>query len=222
MNEDNKLERCYFCEVPYIYPSFFIHFENELFVCCESGLSCEFMINKLNTIKESEECPICLETKRTIELPTCDHRVCLECCKTIYFGKSEKKNIPIHPNEINFNTYSSKWPYEILAKDEENNEDEENDEKFIKYSEFFNKYFNFNFYDERIENYEYLLKIRDKLIPKREDWMNTEIFLNYENKRFKEYFESEKAEKEWEKYYESKIRCNETCPFCRSKPCDWW
>lgn len=214
--EDSRLERCYFCEIPHVYPSFFMHFESELFICCESPLSCEFMIEKLNTIIENEECPICLETKRTIELPICNHRVCLECCKTIYFGKSDTNIIPTHPAEINFNITIPQFPYQILDEEGKENDDEE---KLTKYYEFKNKYFNFDFDNKKIET---LLKVRDNSILEREEWMNTEIFINYENKLFESDIESEKAEKEWEKYNENKIRCNGICPFCRSKPCNWW
>ena len=63
----------------------------------------------------------------------------------------------------------------------------------------------------------------------REEWMNTEKFINYENKLFESEIESyieseeiEKTEKEWNKYNENKIRGNGICPLCRSKPCDWW
>lgn len=216
--EDSRLERCYFCEVPYVYPSFFMHFENELFVCCETAVGCEFMIDKLNTIIENEECPICLETKRTIELPTCNHRVCLKCCKTIYFGKNDKNIIPIHPNEIDFNIKFPQFPYQIL---DEEGEEEDDEEKLTKYYEFKDKYFNFDFDNKKIEE---LLKIRDDSMLEREEWMNTEIFIDYENKRFEYDIESDKADKaaiEWEKYNENKIRGNEICPFCRNKPCDW-
>jgi len=214
--EDSRLERCYFCEVPNIYPSLFMHFENELFICCETPSSCEFMIDKLNTIIENEECPICLETKRTIELPTCCHRVCLECCKTIYFGKSDTNIIPVHPVEINFNITLPHFPYQILDEEGEENDDEE---KLTKYYEFQNKYFDFDFYNKKIEE---LLKIRDNSMLEREEWMNTEIFINYENKHFEYNIESEKSGEEWKNYNENKIRCNGICPFCRSKPCDWW
>ena len=205
LESSDKLERCYFCEDTDISC---IIFGNKLFAC----FSCTFTIQKLNTIKENdEECPICLEIKRTIELSNCNHRLCLECCKTIYFGKSNKKNIPINPLKIKVNTDSPKWPYQIFGKEEE---EEEEYEKFILYFDFKDKYLDFS--NKKIKKYEELLNFRDNLIPKREDWMNTEIFINYENKVLKKEFEIKKAEKKWEKYKQTKKIYKQNCPLCRS------
>ena len=35
------------------------------------------------------ECPICLETKRTIKLPKCNHVLCIECFKNCYYFKCD-------------------------------------------------------------------------------------------------------------------------------------
>ena len=200
----DKLERCYFCEETNIQS---IILGNKLFACT----CCTHTIKKLNTIKENnDECPICFEIKKTIELSNCNHRLCLECCKTIYFGKSNKKNIPIHPFKIIINTESPKWPYQIFGKEEE----EEEYEKFILYFDFKDKYLDFS--NKKIKKYEELLKIRDNLIQKREEWMNTEIFINYENKVLKKEFEIKKAEKKWEKYKQTKKIYKQNCPLCRS------
>ena len=216
----DELEICYFCENTDVSC---ITFGNKLFACS----CCTFTIKKLNTIKENDEqCPICFEIKKTIELSNCNHRLCLECYKIIYFGKSNKKNIPIHPLKINVNTDSPKWPYQIFAKKEEEEEEEEEEKKekkekeeeeykkFILYFDFKDK--NLDFSNKKIKKYEDLLKIRDNLIPKREEWMNTEIFINYENKVLKKEFEIKKAEKNWEKYKETKKIYKQKCTLCRS------
>lgn len=37
-------------------------------------------------IKDNVECPICLETKKGISLPKCDHYICIGCFKRCYFN----------------------------------------------------------------------------------------------------------------------------------------
>ena len=32
------------------------------------------------------ECPICLDTKRCVTQPRCDHLICIECLKRYYYG----------------------------------------------------------------------------------------------------------------------------------------
>jgi len=209
---NKNIKRCYFCEVPHEYPSFFMEYVNEIYICCETALSCEFMIDKLNTIKDNIECPICYTIKKTIELPTCTHRVCLKCCKTIYFGTSDN-NIPVHPNEIDLTIGEPKWPYDII------DDDYDNDEKLNKFYRFEDTHY-FNY--ENI-SYEKLLEIRNDLIEDedREEWMNSEEFINYENKLFKYKIDYQKAEKEWEEYSNSKRIGNKICPLCRKQPCNW-
>ena len=48
--------------------------------------------------------------------------------------------------------------------------------------------------------------------------MNTEEFINYENKRFKHHINFEKVDKEWNEWNNKKIQGNGTCPLCRAKP----
>ena len=43
--------------------------------------------------KQDVECPICLETKQGLELPFCQHYLCLMCFKRCYYGKPP----PPHP-----------------------------------------------------------------------------------------------------------------------------
>ena len=48
--------------------------------------------------------------------------------------------------------------------------------------------------------------------------MNTEIFINYENKNFRYLTEYVKLEKEWDNYNEIKTKGNKSCPLCRASP----
>jgi hypothetical protein len=36
---------------------------------------------------DDRECPICLETKRCVSQPRCDHVVCTDCFKRCYYGR---------------------------------------------------------------------------------------------------------------------------------------
>ena len=189
-----NIKRCYFCEVPYEYPSFFIEYVNEIYVCCETPLSCEFMIDKLNTIQDNIECPVCYKIKKTIELPTCNHRICLECCKTIYFGTS-KNHRPKSSNEVAHDLLPN-WIYD--------------DEKFDEYDIFEDRHFNI---EEK--TYDELITIRNNLISERPEWMNAEEFINYENALFRYYKECQKADEEWEQYNQTKTKGNSKCPLCR-------
>lgn len=37
-------------------------------------------------IVDDIECPICLETKRSVTQPNCEHTICIECFKRCYYG----------------------------------------------------------------------------------------------------------------------------------------
>tara|TARA_B100002051_G_C16114442_1_gene336851 strand:+ start:209 stop:451 length:243 start_codon:yes stop_codon:yes gene_type:complete len=41
-------------------------------------------------ISDNLECPICLEIKRGISLPNCEHTLCIDCFKRCYYGKDEE------------------------------------------------------------------------------------------------------------------------------------
>ena len=68
---------CYFCDTQYPHPSSFIENYNGIWVCQH----CEMLIPINNT--QENDCCVCFEYKPLIKLPTCIHKVCLDCCKTI-------------------------------------------------------------------------------------------------------------------------------------------
>ena len=37
-------------------------------------------------ISDNIECPVCLEVKRSISQPNCEHTLCIECCKRCYYA----------------------------------------------------------------------------------------------------------------------------------------
>ena len=57
-------------------------------------------MNKL-VARENELCVLCNDTTLGMELPHCNHRLCLNCIKTIYFGSSTQKR-PQHWGELSW------------------------------------------------------------------------------------------------------------------------
>jgi hypothetical protein len=196
----SEIYLCYFCDEPYPYPSCFIENHNGIWIC----EGCE-MVMPINNIEQNVECCICLEDKTLIKLPTCIHKVCFGCCKTIYFGSTTNER-PIHLREMPLESLD--WPYEL-------NDDDENDPEHIKQQEY-DKFETKNF-DIETKSYDELIIIRNSLISERPEWMNTEEFINYENGMFIYHTEFVKLEKKWEKYNENKTKGNKTCPLCRAK-----
>ena len=200
-NFENKL--CYFCDETYPHPSCFISNYDDLYVCshCE-----EFRLPINYNNRVNDECCVCFEENPLIKLPTCSHKVCLKCCKTIYFGSTTNER-PIHWREMT--DEAPVWPYE--NNDDEDNEDDDKKQEEYYYSQ--DTHFNYeeNTYDELIE-------IRNNLIAFRPEWMNTEEFINYENDCFSYHTKIAQVEREWEKYNENKTKGNGTCPLCRGNP----
>jgi len=193
----NKL--CYFCDRYYLYPSYSIANHNDLWVCSH----CKFSLPINYNNKENGECCVCYQEKPLYKLPTCNHKLCLECCKTIYFGSTTNER-PIHWNEMT--EEYPRWPYE-------NVDEHEDDKKQEEYYYFEDTHFNYeeNTYDELIE-------IRNSLFSDRPDWMNAEEFINYENENFKYQIKLIKVEHDFDEYNENKTRGNRTCPLCRKTP----
>ena len=49
--------------------------------------NCDMMWRKgILEINDNLECPICLEVKRGISQPNCEHTVCIDCFKRCYYG----------------------------------------------------------------------------------------------------------------------------------------
>lgn len=99
--EYNNIEICYKC--------------NCLFGNWRGGKN---ILNQLNIIK----CPICLEYKKGISQPRCEHYLCIDCIKRCYYGidNGEKYIPPIFPysekikkeyeNERNNKKWNTEYP----------------------------------------------------------------------------------------------------------------
>ena len=205
---NNNIENCdcYFCDEVFPNETSYIKNYNGLYVCF--NCICNLPINYIN--QEKGECPACFENTILLQLPTCQHKLCFKCCKTIYFGYTTHPR-PIHWRERTV-IEEPKWPYE-------KNEEDENDPGRIKYDEYGD--FEAKHFDFDKNTYE-LITIRDSLIPSRPKWMNAEEIINYENNIFKWFNDCAKAqktlEKNWEKFTQSKTKGNGRCHVCRAPP----
>lgn len=70
----------------------------------------------LLTFIDNIECPICLETKRCVSQPRCDHYCCIECFKRCYYGREmpefpypEMENEYYEDMENTNYDYNRKW-----------------------------------------------------------------------------------------------------------------
>ena len=89
-------------------------------------------------ISDNLDCPICLENKRSIEQPNCEHTLCIECFKRCYYGDDDSENEPNFPYpDIEDDYYEDqlnpKWetdyPLIKIYNEEWNKWDDKNTEK---------------------------------------------------------------------------------------------
>ena len=62
-------------------------------------INCDMMFGKSLIFKDDVECPICLESKRGLTQPKCEHEICVECFKNCYYGIYNETDFP-YSNEI--------------------------------------------------------------------------------------------------------------------------
>ena len=201
---DYDMTDCYFCDEPYPNAWFMISSYNGIMICngCE-----EFGIfnNKINIVNIID-CPVCYQNKIGIELPNCNHIICIDCYKSIYFGYNS--NDTQRPKHYKEQKEPPEFPYTV-------NDDIENDDgrqKLDEYMDWESKNYN---YENSLEE---LLDKRDKLKLNRPDWMNTDLFIDYENEYIQYWINTIKIENEFNNYIENKQKNikNKCCPLCRS------
>ena len=194
--------RCFWCNHPMDNcPG---HVKNGIQFCWVSGCGipgniCEHIRRKMDTMVDNYECPVCMETKKALEMPRCSHKVCLDCYKTIYFGVSEFEK----PCE--YRDLISKINYPIP--------DQEEDEIQSKHHTFFVEKMNYE-YEDDVRPYDELITLRDSLMCDRPEWMNIQEIINYENELFK--ITSDYRIKE-DNYLASRTIGNQSCPICRAR-----
>lgn len=61
-------------------------------------LNCDIIFGKWNggkgilQLSDIEECCVCLENKIHISLPKCNHKLCIECMRKIYFNEEDEED----------------------------------------------------------------------------------------------------------------------------------
>ena len=90
-------------------------------------------------ISDNLDCPICLENKRSITQPICEHTICIECFKRSYYGDDDAENEPIFPypdieDEYHDDQDNKKWEtdYRLIKifNEEWNKWDDEKNKKY--------------------------------------------------------------------------------------------
>jgi hypothetical protein len=93
-------------------------------------------------ISDNLKCPICLENKRSITQPNCEHTLCINCFKRCYYGDDDTENEPKFPYPDIENEYyddhndheNSKWktdyPLIKIHNEEWNKWDDEKNQKY--------------------------------------------------------------------------------------------
>lgn len=90
-------------------------------------------------IVDNVECPVCLENRRSITQPNCQHTICIECFKRSYYGDDDTKNEPKFPypdieDEYHEDQFNEKWEIDYpLIKIYNQDHNKWNDEKDEKY-----------------------------------------------------------------------------------------
>ena len=202
MSNNFEMHVCYFCDEPKLSP-YYIENYNEAWIC---NCCINFTLPINHDKQQNGECCVCLECKILVKLPTCIHTLCLECCKSNYFGSTINAR-PIHWREIPEKTQM--WYCEL-------NDDDENDPERIKQDEY--NEFEYLHFDYETKTYDELIIIRNSLIDERPEWMNDIKFINYENMHICYELNMVNVEKEFDNYNETKIIGNECCPLCRALP----
>jgi len=85
--------------------------------------NCHMMFGHELTMSDNSECGICLETKRGVSQPNCDHVVCIDCFKRCYYGDNDESEMPLFPypkdveDEYDNDMENSKWEidYPLIA-----------------------------------------------------------------------------------------------------------
>lgn len=90
-------------------------------------------------ISDNLDCPICLENKRSIEQPNCEHTLCIDCFKRCYYGDDDAENEPNFPypdieEEYYEDQFNPKWekdyPLIKIHNEEWNKWDDKKNEKY--------------------------------------------------------------------------------------------
>lgn len=170
MSDKFVFQSCSFCDNRYQHPSILISNYNEVWICqnCDDSL---FPKNDM----ENGECCCCLKNTNVLKLRNCIHKICSDCFKKTNFGSNINPAQWGHlESEINMDPPA--WPFEIKRTDN-------SDAEYVKtqeYQKFMSDHLNI-----QTTVYDDLIIIRNNLMSTRPEWMNSEIFIQFENTYFK-------------------------------------
>ena len=91
------IEACFFCDSFHDISSIFISEYNGIMICYE----CIINHNKPISIHDNIDCSVCYENNKGIELSNCNHIICINCYKNIYFGFISEDILTTAGNPIN-------------------------------------------------------------------------------------------------------------------------
>ena len=206
--EVSRLNRCYWCRRGGSGPDGGGCIRNGFMFCWVSTVDessvCAKILDKMDTMIDNHECPVCLEIKTALELPNCKHKCCLDCYKKIYFGVSEHEKPCIYTEHER-----PEWTYGQQV--DEYGNIEENTEMKMELDEYLLEKMNYDDIDDE-RSYDELIEARDNLIHERPEWMNNIEVINYENEEFR--ISSEFKNKDIYRSRLIKSNC-ESCPLCR-------
>lgn len=108
-------------------PLYYLQCHNGLCINCDMMFGSWTSKNYKKTGKgilnfyENVECPICLETKRGVDQPNCNHTLCIDCFKRCYYGCYDNEPHFPYPhieNEYYADPDNQKWTkdYPLIAK----------------------------------------------------------------------------------------------------------
>jgi hypothetical protein len=149
------------------------------------------------------ECCACLTNTNVFQLRNCSHKLCSECFKKINFGSN------INPKkwghlESELNMDPPVWPFQVKTADN-------SDPEYVKtqeYQQFIADHFNI-----QTANYDELITLRNNLMATRSQWMNNEIFIQFENHYFKYITELLKSTKGLDDF-KKMTTGGSSCPLC--------
>ena len=213
--DSDDIVSCFVCERQSIryFKSPIENYEN--LSICDTGLSCWAMLfpgclQVSNIIiQQNQECPVCYEEKTSIRLPNCEHTLCMDCFRKVYFGYSTMEK-PLSRFDFPKEEDDAVFPY-----DDANKKEEWEDYSDKLYDGFCIEVDDSN--RDRILSLDELLEMRDASKEERKEWMNTPIFMDYEIKYLQYWRNACKRDDASEDFHDDcdKNLRTQCCPLCR-------
>ena len=195
-NSLNILIDCDLCEISC--GNIYTKEKENIKICCSCASNIKDQNSDIFTsfddviIKNNVDCPICLDIKKGIKLPNCNHFCCISCFKKIYFGYTDIPK-PIEPENYHDDPYLKMFP---------------------TFGEEYHYYISWmELYDDCDNEY---ADYKDSVLNLRLPWMNTPEFFAWEKEKDDWELEELNHDTLIDEYYDSKYsKRNPYCPLCR-------